>query len=65
MLHLLVSLAVIAVLPGLCEELVYRGFAINALKSRGLNRWLAVVAASLIAVRGYLRSVIQRPPLPE
>ena len=32
---------------GLCEELVYRGFAINALKSRGMNRWIAVVAASL------------------
>jgi uncharacterized protein len=32
---------------GLCEELVYRGFAINALRSRGLNRWFACIAAAL------------------
>ncbi len=25
---------------GLCEELVYRGFAIRSLKSRGINHWL-------------------------
>jgi membrane protease YdiL (CAAX protease family) len=32
---------------GLCEELVYRGFAISALRSHGMNRWLAVVLAAL------------------
>lgn len=32
---------------GLCEELVYRGFAINALHSRGLSRWLAILPASV------------------
>lgn len=32
---------------GLCEELVYRGFAIRALQSRGWNRWLAVLAAAV------------------
>lgn len=32
---------------GLCEELVYRGFAIRALESRGMNRWLAVPAAAM------------------
>jgi membrane protease YdiL (CAAX protease family) len=32
---------------GLCEELVYRGFAIRALQSRGLNPWLAAVLAAI------------------
>ena len=32
---------------GLCEELVYRGFAINSLDSRGLNRWLAIPVAAI------------------
>ncbi len=31
---------------GLCEELVYRGFAIRSLKSRGINRWLAAFIAA-------------------
>jgi len=42
---------VLYVLMGLvaapCEELVYRGFAINALRSRGWSVWFAVPAASL------------------
>ncbi|MBX2953882.1 MAG: CPBP family intramembrane metalloprotease [Leadbetterella sp.] len=32
---------------GLAEELVYRGFAIRALISNGLNRWLAVLLAAI------------------
>ena len=36
-----------ALAAGLCEELVYRGFAIRALESRRMNRWLAVIAASI------------------
>ena len=32
---------------GLCEELVYRGFAIRALASRGLPGWVAVPAAAI------------------
>lgn len=32
---------------GLAEELVYRGFAINTLKSRGINQWLAAVIAAI------------------
>lgn len=32
---------------GLCEELVYRGFAIRALASRGWNPWLAGLAATI------------------
>ena len=32
---------------GLCEELVYRGFAINALRSRGWSPWLVVPAAAI------------------
>lgn len=32
---------------GLCEELVYRGFAIRGLESRGVHRWLAVVIAAI------------------
>jgi len=31
---------------GLCEELVYRGFAIRAMKSRGMNQWLASLVAA-------------------
>lgn len=31
---------------GLCEELVYRGFAIRSLKSRGINQWLAALIAA-------------------
>lgn len=42
---------VLYVLMGLvaapCEELVYRGFAINALRSRGWSAWLAVPAAAV------------------
>lgn len=36
-----------ALAAGLCEELVYRGFAIRALEGRGMNRWLAVLVASI------------------
>jgi membrane protease YdiL (CAAX protease family) len=32
---------------GLCEELVYRGFAINGLRSRGWNAWLTVPVAAI------------------
>jgi hypothetical protein len=32
---------------GLCEELVYRGFAIASLKSRGLSQWLAIPIAAI------------------
>lgn len=28
---------------GICEEFVYRGFAIRSLKSRGINQWLAAL----------------------
>lgn len=31
---------------GLCEEFVYRGFAIRSLKSRGINQWLAAFIAA-------------------
>ena len=36
-----------ALAAGLCEELVYRGFAIRALEGQRVNRWLAVLVASL------------------
>ncbi len=36
-----------ALAAGLCEELVYRGFAIRALESKGINRWLAALIASI------------------
>jgi membrane protease YdiL (CAAX protease family) len=32
---------------GLCEELVYRGFAIRAMKGRGMNQWLASLVAAI------------------
>jgi len=31
---------------GLCEEFVYRGFAIRSLKSRGINQWFATFIAA-------------------
>ncbi|WP_166212799.1 CPBP family intramembrane glutamic endopeptidase [Cognatiluteimonas telluris] len=31
---------------GLCEELVYRGFAIRSMKSRGINHWIAAFIAA-------------------
>ncbi|MGH8104686.1 MAG: CPBP family intramembrane glutamic endopeptidase [Arenimonas sp.] len=36
-----------ALVAGLCEELVYRGFAINALKSLKINKWLAILIAAI------------------
>jgi membrane protease YdiL (CAAX protease family) len=45
---------------GLCEELVYRGFAIRALQSRGLNPWLAAVLATIPFVFQHgLKSIAQ------
>ncbi|TXD82393.1 CPBP family intramembrane metalloprotease [Subsaximicrobium wynnwilliamsii] len=35
---------------GLCEEIVYRGFAINQLEKIGLNKWLALIIAALIFI---------------
>lgn len=32
---------------GLAEEFVYRGFAINALNGFGINKWIAIVIASI------------------
>jgi membrane protease YdiL (CAAX protease family) len=32
---------------GICEELVYRGFAIRALRGRGMRAWLALMTASV------------------
>jgi membrane protease YdiL (CAAX protease family) len=36
-----------ALMAGLAEEIVYRGFAIKALISNKINKWLAVVLASI------------------
>jgi membrane protease YdiL (CAAX protease family) len=45
---------------GLCEELVYRGFAITAMKSRSMNQWLAsLVAAIPFAFQHGLKSLDQ------
>ena len=32
---------------GFCEEIVWRGFGINALESRGVNKWLALLITTL------------------
>ena len=46
--HLLASGGAMVVLQnGLCEELVYRGFAINSLRSRRLSPWLAIPIAAI------------------
>ena len=36
-----------ALVAGLSEEIVYRGFAIRALESHKINKWVAVVLASI------------------
>lgn len=36
-----------ALTAGVCEEVIYRGFCINMLKNRGVNRWLAVLIAAI------------------
>ena len=41
-----VVFVLMALAAGLCEELVYRGFAIRSLESRGINRWAAIVLAA-------------------
>ena len=47
---------------GLCEELVYRGFAISSLKSRGMNHWLAALLAAFPFVFQHgLKSIDQFP----
>ncbi len=38
---------IMAFWAGITEELVYRGFAIRSLQSRGINKWLAVVMATV------------------
>lgn len=38
---------VMALVAGLGEEITYRGFAIRALESHGVNRWLAVLLAAV------------------
>ena len=45
---------------GLCEELVYRGFAINSLRSRRLSPWLAIpIAATPFVFQHGLKSLDQ------
>jgi membrane protease YdiL (CAAX protease family) len=36
-----------ALVAGLSEEIVYRGFAIRALESHNINKWFAVILASI------------------
>ena len=49
-----------ALAAGLCEELVYRGFAIRSLKSRGINHWLAAfIAAFPFVFQHGLKSIDQ------
>mgnify|MGYP005842070405 FL=1 len=36
-----------ALAAGISEEIVYRGFAIRALKSHNINKWFAVILASI------------------
>lgn len=38
---------IMAFVGGLSEEIVYRGFAISAIKSRKINKWLAAIIASM------------------
>lgn len=35
---------------GVCEEIVYRGYAITQLRGVGVNRWLAVILAGMVFV---------------
>jgi len=38
---------IMAFIGGLSEEIVYRGFAISAINSRKINKWLAAIIASI------------------
>ena len=38
---------VVSLFAGICEELIFRGFAIPALESRGFSRWHCVLITSL------------------
>ena len=38
---------VMGLVAGLAEEIVYRGFAIKALESNGVNKWLTVLIATI------------------
>lgn len=38
---------IMALAAGLSEEIVYRGFAIRALESHNINKWLAVIIAAI------------------
>jgi uncharacterized protein len=40
--------AVLAITAGVCEEFVYRGFAIAAFSKAGLPVWIAVIASSIL-----------------
>ena len=44
----------VSLTAGICEEVVYRGFAIRALQARGMKTWqaLAVAALSFVLVHG-------------
>lgn len=35
---------------GVCEEIVYRGFAITSLSHNGVNKWLALIIAAFVFV---------------
>lgn len=35
---------------GFCEEIVYRGFALDVLQKAGINKWIAIVIAAFIFI---------------
>ena len=45
---------VLSVTAGICEEFMYRGFAIAAFPRAGLNLWLAVGASSILFAAAHL-----------
>ncbi len=57
-----IAFVLMGLAAGLCEELVYRGFAISSLKSRGMNLWLAALLAAFTFVFQHgLKSIDQFP----
>jgi sodium transport system permease protein len=46
-LPLVLTLLLVAVLPGICEELLFRGFLLQGLRSR-CSPWCAIVAAGIL-----------------
>ena len=56
--ELILALFVVAIVPAICEELVFRGIVLNGLRSRG--KWVAVLLSALLF--GLMHNNIEQLP---